>query len=120
MLKNVRINKAGGKVVAMLGDSRNLTEEFLMGRADRVLLPMPETSLLYLHAATMAIRKTGGTVHLYDFVKTVRGSDPVDTLVKVVTHRLSCNARAFRVESGKIVRSVGPRRYQVVVDISVQ
>ncbi|MFH0848055.1 MAG: hypothetical protein V1857_00950 [archaeon] len=50
----------------------------------------------------------------------MRGSDPVDTLVKTITDRRSCDARAFKVESGRIVRSVGPRRYQVVVDISVQ
>ncbi|MFH0848054.1 MAG: hypothetical protein V1857_00945 [archaeon] len=59
MLKNVRINKVEGKVVVMLGDSRRLTGEFLTGRTDRVLLPMPETSLLYVHAATMTIRKAG-------------------------------------------------------------
>ena len=46
--ENVRLNRVYGKVVPLLGDSKEIIEAKLLERADRVLMPLPEKALEYL------------------------------------------------------------------------
>ena len=67
MQENVRMNRVFGKVVPLLGDSKEIVETQLQGVADRVLMPLPEKALEYLPAALSALKKSGGWIHYYDF-----------------------------------------------------
>jgi len=48
MEENVRINRAYGKVIPLLGDSKEIINAQLQGKVDRVLMPLPEKALEYL------------------------------------------------------------------------
>ena len=67
MEENVRINRVYGKVIPLLGDSKDIINAKLQGKADRVLMPLPEKALEYLPYAVSALKKRGGWIHYYDF-----------------------------------------------------
>ena len=67
MEENVRVNRVYGKVIPLLGDSKDIINAQLQGKADRVLMPLPEKALEYLPYAVSALKKDGGWIHYYDF-----------------------------------------------------
>jgi len=67
MKENVRINRVYGKVIPLLGDSKDIINVQLQGKANRVLMPLPEKALEYLPYAVSALKKPGGWIHYYDF-----------------------------------------------------
>lgn len=119
MIRNIRMNKRSHRIVPMLGDSRNLTERFFTGKTDRVLLPLPEKSMLYLDTAISAIKKQGGIIHLYDSVDTPKRREAADIIAEKLRKKLINCSRDFKLKLKRVVRSIGPRRYQVVVDLEI-
>lgn len=120
MVENVRLNRVEGVVVPLLGDAAQVVEEKLVGIADRVLMPMPDLSYKYLPQALKALRPGfQGYLHVYEFTFAGPGENPVELVVRKFKSRLSELGVEHRVEYARIVRTVGPRRYQVVVDFSV-
>jgi tRNA (guanine37-N1)-methyltransferase len=67
MEENIRINRLFSKVVPILGDSKDIIQNRLIGSVDRVLMPLPELALQYLPYALAALKPTGGWIHYYDF-----------------------------------------------------
>ncbi len=121
MVENVRLNRVEGVVVPILGDAAKVVEERLVGVADRVLMPMPGLSYEYLPQAVKALRPgSDGFIHVYEFTFAGPGENPVNLVVEKFRARLNELGVEHRVEYARIVRTVGPRRYQVVVDFSIQ
>ncbi len=120
MVRNVAINKVGDKVVPVLGDAARVAAEMLAGVADRVLMPLPELALEHLPYALRALKPEGGVVHVYLHVGATAGEDPVEKAWAAVEARLRGLASSFRLRAGRVVRMVGPRRYQVVLDVEVR
>lgn len=119
MRENIRLNSVYGKVVPLLGDSEKIVKESLQGVADRVLMPLPEKAFEYLPAALSALKWAGGWVHLYDFQHAGKGEDPVEKTKICVAEKMSKLGYAFQFGFSRVVRSVGPNWYQVVVDFRV-
>jgi tRNA (guanine37-N1)-methyltransferase len=120
MEENIRLNKARYIVEAVEGDSREVITRKLLNAADRVLMPLPEKALEYLDYAFMALKPTGGMIHYYDFVHAGRGEDPVEEAKRKVSEKLR-DANVFsKYTFGRVVRSVGPRWFQVVLDMNVR
>lgn len=120
MQKNIRMNRAYGKVIAIPGDAAKIIQEKLCGVADRVLMPLPEKALEYLPYALLALKESGGWIHYYDFIHAAKGEDPVEKVENKVGQRLRTLGVVFEASFGRIVRKTGPNWYQVVLDIIVK
>ena len=119
MRENVRINRVYGKVVPMLGDAKGIVEKRLVHVADRVIMPLPEKAFEYLPCALLALKKTGGWIHYYDFEYARKGVDAAERVRLKVSGKLLGLSADFQVVCSRIVRSTGPRWWQVVLDVQV-
>ena len=119
MVENVKLNNVERIVEPVLGDAREVVRRCCIGLADRVLMPLPELAIEYLPDAVSALRNEG-FVHVYYFI-TARGRDEaVEGAKEVFADALKKIGADWRFVSGRVVRSVGPRYYQVVLDIRVK
>ncbi len=55
--ENVKLNKVTESVVPLLGDAKDIITNELKGKADRVLMPLPERAKEYLEYAVMALKE---------------------------------------------------------------
>ena len=118
--ENIRLNSAEKTVVPIQGDAKKITENRLQNAVDRVLMPLPERAYEYLDYALLALKPAGGWIHYYDFEYANKNEDPVEKTKKKVSEKLLGLCSEFQVEFGRIVRPIGPRWFQVVLDIQIQ
>ena len=110
--ENVVLNKLKGTVESIEGDATEIIEKQLVGKGDRVLMLLPERSDEFLDIAIKALKQKG-ILHYYCHIH----SDKKNQLKEVVTnHFLSVVKVKSEILGSKIVRPVGPRFYQAVVD----
>ncbi len=119
MVENIKLNNVEDKVIPFLGDAAKIIEEKLVNTSDRVLMPLPELALEYLPYAIKALRDQKGFIHVYVHVKAIRGEDPLLLAEKLVVDRISELGYNAKVLFKRKVRMVGPRKYQIVVDVHV-
>ena len=117
MQENVRLNKAYGEVIPVLGDAKDVIEKRLCHVADRVLMSLPEKAFEYLPYALLALKKSGGWIHYYDFEHAKKNESPVEKVKLKVSEKLEGLRVAFEIPFGRVVRSTGPNWYQIVLDI---
>jgi tRNA (guanine37-N1)-methyltransferase len=117
MAENVVINGMSGTVIPILGDAKEAVVE-LRGVADRVLMPLPELALEYLPYGISCL-KPRGWIHIYLHRQGGSRGVAVEDGVTETRRRIEETAEIQSI-SGRIVRSVGRRLYQVVVDAEVQ
>lgn len=113
--KNIKLNKLAGKVESIAGDATKIIEEKLKGKGDRVLMLLPERSDEFLDSALKACKKNG-VIHYYCHIHGERKNE-VAKLAK--EHFLEVIKIKSEVLGSKIVRPVGPRFYQAVVDAKI-
>lgn len=116
MQENIKLNKVEQKVIPILGDAAGIIRNRLQQTADRVIMPLPEKALTYLSDAYSALKEGRGIIHYYEHVFYGVGEDP---LQKAVEHVKGKAAFRFNVEYARVVRDVGPRLAQVVLDLRV-
>lgn len=119
MQKNIKLNHVDGKVVALLGDSKEIIKAQLRGVADRVLMPLPEKALEYLPNAVSALRPSGGWIYYYDFEHASKNENPLSKSIMKVSEVLNDLGVNYSVSFSRVVRSTGPNWYQTVLDIQV-
>jgi len=119
MCENIRLNKVENRVVPILGDAKEIILNRLVDVANRVLMPLPEKAYEYLDYALKAL-KGEGYIHYYDFVKSGKNENPIKKGVLKVSEKLKSLNVDFEIGFGRVVRSVGPRNYQIVLDIFVK
>jgi tRNA (guanine37-N1)-methyltransferase len=110
--QNINLNKLVGKVESITGDATKIIEEKLTGIGDRVLMLLPERSDEFLDLAIKAAKKNG-IIHYYCHIHGDKKNE-VSRLAK--EHFLGVMKTKVEVLGSKIVRPVGPRFYQAVVD----
>jgi len=114
-VENVKLNKVAERVIPMLGDAKDIIMRELEGKADRVLMPLPERAKEYLEYAVMAL-KNKGMMHYFVHVH----SDSRKDAHKVCAEELAQAMKArYELKETRVVREVGPRFYQVVADVIV-
>ena len=113
--KNILLNKLKGRVESIEGDAAESIEKRLSGKADRVLMLLPERSDEFVDSAIRAC-KDEGIIHYYCHIHSDKKND-VPTLAS--THFLATINVKSVVLGSKIVRPVGPRFYQAVVDAAI-
>lgn len=118
MKRNVKINGVEDVVIPIHGDAAEVVSRSLRGVADRVLMPLPMLAISYLGYALEALKKQG-VVHVYLHVSYGKGEDPRGKASRTIMDEV--DRLGYRVESvqARVVRPVGPRTVQVVVDVGV-
>lgn len=119
MVENIRLNKVEGRVLPYLGDAAKVVEEKLVGVADRVLMPLPDLAIPYFKYAVDAINREG-YVHVYLHVHASKGENPEDNAKRLFEEQARNIEASLGIESSRVVRMVGPRFYQVVLDVQVR
>ena len=119
LLENIRLNRAETVVVPLQGDAKEVAEKQLHNVADRVLMPLPEKAYEYLDVALLALKPAGGWIHYYSFEHANKNEDPIKKAETMLSEKLSKLCGDFHVAFGRIVRTIGPRWCQVVLDVQV-
>jgi tRNA (guanine37-N1)-methyltransferase len=118
--ENIRLNRVADVVIPIQRDAKKVAEKELQNVADRVLMPLPERAYEYLDYAHLALKPTGGWIHYYGFEYAKKNENPVEKAETKVSEKIRRLCSNFQVEFGRIVRPIGPRWYQVVLDIHVK
>jgi len=114
-VKNIGLNKLAGKVISINGDTAKIIEKELQDKADRTLMLLPERSDEFLDSA-IKTTKDGGIIHYYSHIHADKKSDAGKLSEK---HFLDVFPVKSEILTSKIVRPVGPRYYQTVVDVKI-
>jgi tRNA (guanine37-N1)-methyltransferase len=113
--ENILLNKLKGTVESLEGDAAKIIEKKLSNIGDRILMLLPERSDEFLDSAIKA-SKEKGILHYYCHTH----SDKKSNVAKEATkHFLSVVKVKSEILGSRIVRPVGPRFYQAVVDVSI-
>lgn len=113
--KNIAINKLVGKVISRNGDASKIINEQLVNESDRTLMLLPERSDEFLESA-INTTKNNGTIHYYSHIHADKKQDARKLSEE---HYLQITPVKSEILNSKIVRAVGPRYYQTVVDVRI-
>lgn len=113
--KNIQLNKLSGNVISINGDAKKVISERLQNKGDRTLMLLPEKSDDFLQTAIDATKK-GGIIHYYSHIHADKKSDAGKLSEK---HYLDVSPVQSKILGSKIVRPIGPRYYQTVVDVKI-
>lgn len=114
---NCKNNHVESVVTPLLGDAKIHAEE-LGGIADRVLMPLPELAIDYLPFG-IRLLKNKGVIHLYVHISGGPKNKAVESAICEVLPHLEKFSNVKQI-SGRLVREIGSRRYQVVIDAEVE
>jgi tRNA (guanine37-N1)-methyltransferase len=116
--RNIAANRAEKQVFPVLGDARQIVKKQLFGKADRVIMNLPETAYEFVDVACDALKTEGGVIHYYGFVK---DSDPLEGAKARLAEAVNqCKRKVKKILLAKSVREVAPYTWQVVVDAEIQ
>ncbi len=113
--ENISLNKLKGTVESIEGDAAKVVEDRLQDTGDRVLMLLPERSDEFLDHAIMSAKKNA-IIHYYCHIHAEK-KDQVAFLAP--QHFLGVVKVKSEILGAKIVRPVGPRFYQAVVDAAI-
>ena len=113
--ENAQINKLKGEVISLNGDATQVINDQLIGKADRILMLLPERSDEFLDSALLGL-KDKGTIHYYSHMHADKKQDAAKLSEE---HFLSVNKINAEIITSRNVRPVGPRFYQTVVDVKI-
>lgn len=117
---NVLLNRVEDKNKVLLGDADKIVPSVFKGMAHRVVMPLPMLSDKSIPAAIEALRPEGGVIHYYTHLYTERPEALVHSAWVKAQSLLKNNVSSIDLNEGRRVRSIGPHRYQVVLDIQVR
>jgi tRNA (guanine37-N1)-methyltransferase len=112
---NIGLNKLAGNIISINGDASEIIKEQLMNKSDRTLMLLPERSDEFLESA-INTTKDGGIIHYYSHIHVDK---KIDAGKLSEEHYLKVTPVKSEIINSKIVRAVGPRFYQTVVDIKI-
>jgi tRNA (guanine37-N1)-methyltransferase len=113
--ENIKLNKLAGKVISIQGDAAQIVKEQLQDKGDRTLMLLPERSDEFLDSAISAT-KSGGIIHYYSHQHADKRQDAVEVSKQ---HYLQVTPVQSYILGGRMIRAVGPRYYQTVVDVKI-
>ena len=111
------LNRVRDKIDLICGDANQVVSSSLVGCADRVLLPLPEIALESLPIAKIALKNGHGLIHCYVFVDSDRRLEAGTRALSEFNPALIQLGAIEKNVEAHVVRSVGPCRYQVSLDI---
>jgi tRNA (guanine37-N1)-methyltransferase len=115
-VENVKINKVSDRVIPLLGNARDVIRANLINVADRVLMPLPEYAKEYISDAILAL-KDHGIIHYFTHIHADNKLDAINRSKDEMIYIMQ--DYKYSVINAKVVRAVGPRLYQLVLDLEV-
>ncbi|RNJ80255.1 MAG: class I SAM-dependent methyltransferase family protein [Nitrosopumilus sp. B06] len=112
---NISINRLAGKVIPMHGDAADIVRKRLVSKSDRTLMLLPERSDEFLNDAVTTTRD-GGIIHYYSHIHADKKTDAGRLSEE---HYLDVAPVRSEILGSRLVRAVGPRYYQTVVDVKI-
>ncbi len=113
--RNIKLNKLAGEVISVNEDAAKIINELLLDKSDRTLMLLPERSDEFLEYA-IKTTKNEGIIHYYSHIHADKKSDAGKLSEE---HYLQVTPVKSEILGSKIVRPVGPRYYQTVVDVKI-
>ena len=113
--ENILLNKLKGTIESIQGDAAKIIQDKLLETGDRVLMLLPERSDEFLDSAIKAAKKNA-TIHYYCHIHAEK-KEHVSSLA--TQHFQSVVNVKSEILGAKIVRPIGPRFYQAVVDAAI-
>jgi tRNA (guanine37-N1)-methyltransferase len=113
--KNIKLNKLAGAIVSLQGDAAQIIKEQLENKGDRVLMLLPERADEFLSSAINAT-KSEGIIHYYSHIHADKKTEAPELSEK---HFKEICPVTSKILNSKLVRAVGPRYYQTVVDVKI-
>lgn len=118
--ESVEMNGLSERVKVFLGDAREVAGLYLRRSSTRVLLPLPGIDSSFYSAALDTLREEGGFLHVYEFIGTEEGFEKaLQNKFKEIESIISSYGWRASLLGAREVRTVGPRKSQVVFDIKV-
>ena len=114
--KNIEINKLAGNVISIHGDAFDVIKNQLENKSNRTLMLLPEKSDEFLNLAIQTT-KNNGIIHYYSHIHADKKSDAAKLSEQ---HYLDVTSVKSTILGSKIVRPVGPRFYQTVIDVKIE
>jgi len=114
--KNIKLNKLVGSVISLQGDADQIIKEQLSNKGDRVLMLLPERSDEFLSSAIDA-SKNEGIIHYYSHIHADKKTEASKLSEE---HFLELVPVSVTILNSKLVRAVGPRYFQTVVDVKIK
>lgn len=111
--ENVKLNKAGDVVHAVLADARDFASAH-PGVADRVITNLPHSAHEFLESA-LAVLKTEGAWHYHCITSETKLPGHVQELAE----RAAARGRALEVATTRVVRTYSPAERHYAVDFRV-
>lgn len=116
--RNTRLNRVDNRVYPIVGDARQVVTRKLVGKADRVIMNLPETAIQFVDIACKATKASGGMVHFYGFI---RAPDTVEDLKRSFAKAVEMAGRNVDTfEYAKPIRETAPYEWQVVLDAKIR
>lgn len=112
---NIGLNKLAGNIISINGDASEIIKEQLINKSDRTLMLLPERSDEFLESA-INTTKDGGIIHYYSHIHADKKTEAGKLSEE---HYLRVTPVKSEILHSKIVRPVGPRYYQTVVDVKI-
>ena len=112
---NIGLNKLAGKVISINGDATKIIDDQLIDKSDRTLMLLPERSDEFLESAINTTRNEG-IIHYYSHIHADKKSEAGKLSEE---HFLKVSPVQSEILFSKIVRAIGPRYYQTVVDVKI-
>lgn len=114
--ENISRNKLTGKVISINGDASCIIEEKLKNISNRTLMLLPEKSDEFLESAILTT-KNEGIIHFYMHIH----SENKQNAPKLSeNHFKEITPVKSTILNSKVVRAIGPRYYQTVVDVKIK
>jgi len=110
-VENVRMNKVGHKVVLICGDVRDVCPK-LKEKFDRVIMPLPKSSNLFLDVAIPCL-KDGGMLHFYYWGKEGGLFSEAERILKEAGRTFG---REVKIVRERKVLPYAPRKWKIVLD----
>ena len=113
-VENIRLNKVGNRVTAILGDVREVCPA-LGERFVRVLMPLPKGAYEYLDVAIPMV-KPGGTLHFYHWAPR---DDPFTDGERILTEAAERRSRKAEVTDRVRVSQYSPSAWKIRIDARI-
>ena len=110
-----KLVQSGDVNIVINGDAEKIIKDKLQDKADRVLMLLPERSDEFLDVAISSL-KNDGIIHYYSHTPAEKKQDARKISEK---HFLDVNKTQSKIIDSRVVRPVGPRFYQTVVDVKI-
>lgn len=115
--KNIRLNRVDSNITPFLGDARSLINKHLIGKADRVIMNLPEKAKEFINIACKAIKPQGGILHYYEFIQ---HPDSIGKAQFRLSERVKQAGRIVdQFLFAKNIRETAPYQYQAAFDVKI-